>query len=143
MMGMLNENYVEAENSKSEEWKKLDLFFKALDIKGSAFISINWDSVIERKLAECHEIQVFNYRCGAMAAEFASKGNIVLPRTSLDASKTVPVIKIHGSVNWLYCDNCRQLYVGGKDTVWKRHGLSAVVRIISETHRSCALANSH
>src|SRR5262249_42264711 len=21
-----------------------------------------------------------------------------------------PIIKIHGSVNWLYCDNCRQLY---------------------------------
>ena len=22
----------------------------------------------------------------------------------------MPVVKIHGSVNWLYCDNCRQLY---------------------------------
>lgn len=25
-------------------------------------------------------------------------------------SRQMPVIKIHGSVNWLYCDNCRQLY---------------------------------
>jgi hypothetical protein len=96
MMGMLNERYGEAESSKREDWKKLDSFFQALDIKHSALISINWDTVIERKLAERHKIQGFDYRCGAMAAEFADKGNVILPRTSLDASKTVPVIKIHG-----------------------------------------------
>ncbi len=110
MMHMLNERYIEAESNKADNWKKLDRFFKDLDIDHSAFISINWDTVIERRLAERRKIRSFDYRCEAMAARFASKGNLILPRPSVKALKTVPVIKIHGSVNWLYCDNCRQLY---------------------------------
>src|SRR5258708_27722281 len=44
MMYMLNERYIEAEASKSGDWKKLDGFFKDLDIDHCAFISINWDT---------------------------------------------------------------------------------------------------
>jgi len=40
MMYMLNERYIEAEKNKAEDWKKLDSFFKDLDIDHSAFISI-------------------------------------------------------------------------------------------------------
>src|SRR5208337_4280943 len=38
------------------------------------------------------------------------KGNIISAHEVPEESKQMPVIKIHGSVNWLYCDNCRQLY---------------------------------
>jgi hypothetical protein len=77
MMYMLNERYVDAEASKTEEWNKLDGFFKALDIKRSAFISINWDTVIERRLAERRGLDNFDYRCGAIAARFRNKGNVI------------------------------------------------------------------
>src|SRR5579871_2300465 len=110
MMYMLNEKYVEAERNKAEEWEKLDNFFKDLDIKHSAFISINWDTVIERRLTERHKVKNFDYLCGAQAARFPSKGNVISERASVEDSKGVPVVKIHGSVNWLYCDSCRRLY---------------------------------
>jgi hypothetical protein len=110
MIYMLNERYIEAEANKSEDWKKLGQFFKELDIDRSAFISMNWDAVIERQLAKCHKVVNFDYRCGANAARFRKKGNVIAERTLSDNRKTTPVVKIHGSVNWLYCDNCRQLY---------------------------------
>jgi hypothetical protein len=40
---------------------------------------------------------------------FPEKGRIVAKQASVDQDTTIPVVKIHGSVNWLYCDNCRQL----------------------------------
>jgi hypothetical protein len=110
MMYMLNERYIEAETTKSDRWENLDNFFKGLDIERSAFISINWDTVIERRLTERRKVKDFDYCCGAMAAEFAGKGNIISEPVRCRDSKSVPVVKIHGSVNWLYCDNCRQLY---------------------------------
>jgi hypothetical protein len=110
MMYMLNKRYVEAERNKSNEWKKLDRFFKHLDVDHSAFVSINWDTVIERRLTERRNLVDFDYGCGALAARFPNKGHVVAERRFASESKRMPVVKIHGSVNWLYCDNCRQLY---------------------------------
>lgn len=110
MMYMLNERYIEAEKNKAADWKKLDSFFKDLDIDHSAFISINWDTVIERRLAERHGLDNFDYRCGAIAASFQGKSSVIKERVLAEDAKKAPVVKIHGSVNWLYCDNCRQLY---------------------------------
>jgi hypothetical protein len=110
MMHMLNERYLEAETNKADDWKRLDGFFKAVKIDRSAFISMNWDTVIERRLEDRREVDNFDYRCGAVAAEFPGKGNVVVKRELADKARKMPVVKIHGSVNWLYCDNCRQLY---------------------------------
>ncbi len=110
MMYMLNERYIEAENNKGDDWNKLDTLFRELAVKRSAFISINWDTVIERKLAERRGFDNFDYRCGALAAEFGGKGNVIAERALAEDSQQMPIVKIHGSVNWLYCDNCRQLY---------------------------------
>ena len=107
---MLNERYKDAEKNKAEDWRKLDSFFKDLDIDHSAFISINWDTVIERRLTERHGLDNFDYRCGAIAARFQSKSSVIKERVLAEDAKKALVVKIHGSVNWLYCDNCRQLY---------------------------------
>ena len=110
MMYMLNESYIEAERNKTDDWKRLDNFFKDLDIDRSSFISINWDTVIERSLAHGRKVTNVDYHCGAIAAKFGDKGNVISERRLAKTSRQVPVVKIHGSVNWLYCDNCRQLY---------------------------------
>jgi hypothetical protein len=107
---MLHEKYAEAEKNKTRDWRKLDSCFGQLDTDRSAFISLNWDTVIERKLAERRKIDDFDYGCGAKAAKFAADGNIISTRTFPGGSKRPTVVKIHGSVNWLYCDNCRELY---------------------------------
>jgi hypothetical protein len=110
MIRMLDERYASAESVRGEEWRKLDRFFNGLDLNQSAFISINWDTVIERKLAELRGVTAVDYGCEAIAASFPKRGNVIEKR-ELPAQETVThVVKIHGSVNWLYCDNCRDLY---------------------------------
>lgn len=110
MIRMLDERYILAERAKTAEWRRLERFFKAIDIKSSSFISINWDSVIERGLEALRGVQDLDYRCGAIAARFPQRGNVIAPNDIPEDAPTVPVVKIHGSVNWLYCDNCRRLY---------------------------------
>src|SRR5260370_14416319 len=110
MMYMLNERYLDAENDKEDDWKKLDSFFKKLDLDRSAFVSINWDTVIESKLTERRGVANFDYRCGAVAAEFHGKGNVITERAFRKNSRQMPVVKIHASSNCLYRDNFPGLY---------------------------------
>jgi hypothetical protein len=110
MMCMLHERFANAESIKDPDWMKLDKFLNGLNIKRSSFISINWDTVIERRLAALQDVEHFAYGCGAIPARFMEQGNVIEKRhLSKDAEK-LPLVKIHGSVNWLYCDNCRKLY---------------------------------
>ena len=110
MIRMLDERFAKAESAKDADWRRLDRFFQKLNTKDSGFISINWDTVIERKVAGLPETHSIDYRCGALPAVFPSKGNVVAGHQPPDGKATIPIVKIHGSVNWLYCDNCRQLY---------------------------------
>lgn len=110
MMFMLDERYTKAESKPTKEWTSLDSFLGQIGIDDSAFISLNWDTVIERRLAKLQNVSKFEYRCGAKPAEFGDKGNRISRRDLPDDALAVSVVKIHGSVNWLYCDNCRELY---------------------------------
>jgi len=107
---MLHERFTKAAEVENEDWVSLNSFFNGLDLLHSAFISINWDTVIERRVAELRKVVDFDYKCLAVAADFKGKENVVMKRKPLDEAKTLPLVKIHGSVNWLYCDNCRRLY---------------------------------
>jgi NAD-dependent SIR2 family protein deacetylase len=126
MMRMLDERYALAEKAKDSDWKRLDHFFQNLDTAHSAFISINWDTVVERKLATSPKVHSVDYRCGAVPATFPRTGKVIAERKTPDGVTTVPVVKIHGSVNWLYCDNCRQLY-------WfpAKDGLSVAMQLLT------------
>jgi hypothetical protein len=131
MIRMLDERYALAEKAGDADWRRLDRFFRKLDAKNSAFISINWDTVIERKLATLPTVHSVDYRCGAMAATFPKKGNVVIEHETPEGTTAIPVVKIHGSVNWLYCDNCRQLY-------WfpTQDGLSVAMQLITGNEAS-------
>ena len=80
MIYMLHERYAEAEASRPSDWRRLDRFFKNLDVERSAFISINWDTVIERRLQVGRKVDIFDYRCGAIAADFGGNGNVISRR---------------------------------------------------------------
>lgn len=73
---------------------------------------MNWDTVIERRLASLRNVEQIDYKCGAVAAVFPakSKSRIVVKRQLPPNFEKMPLVKMHGSVNWLYCDHCRQLY---------------------------------
>ena len=111
MMCMLQERLSKAEVKKGPEWTQLNKLFKKLDIDNSAFISMNWDTVIEQKLSQVRGLNSIDYRCGAIAATFPKKSTVVVKRLPLPAKPLkMPLVKMHGSVNWLYCDCCRELY---------------------------------
>lgn len=110
MIRMLHDRYASAESAKGSDWRKLDRFFSGLDLDHSAFISINWDTVIEGRLAKLRGVKDVDYLCGAVAAKFPANGSVIAKRQWHGGAQKVPVVKMHGSVNWLYCDNCRQLY---------------------------------
>jgi hypothetical protein len=40
----------------NSDWRRLDRFFRGLDTKHSAFISINWDTVIELNWPPCQKL---------------------------------------------------------------------------------------
>jgi hypothetical protein len=93
---------------------------------------MNWDTVIERKLAHTRENLSLDYCCDALPAsvpdlpdvdEYSSYKKFVkaveegqrisaaaLPLDRKLVESSTPVVKIHGSANWLYCDSCRQVF---------------------------------
>jgi hypothetical protein len=126
MMCMLQERLNNAATKKGKEWSQLNNLFRKLDIDESAFISMNWDTVIEQKLSQTRSLTNIDYRCGAIAGAFPGKSCIVTKRTLPAKPEKMPLVKMHGSVNWLYCDSCRQLY-------WFRpeDALSVAMQLIS------------
>jgi len=128
---MLDQKYEKGRTSKGLEWKKLEDFFERIQPQHVGFISMNWDTVIERKLAATKDPPpLFDYCCDALHAgipeppelpEFGpmekyfkeiEKGQVILlaPVERKRLYTSTPIVKIHGSINWLYCDNCRQLF---------------------------------
>lgn len=74
----------------------------------SGFIVLNWDTILEQILEKFRPDIRISYGSGIRPARFPSSGRIVIPEP--DDQPNVHVIKIHGSVNWMYCDNCRQTF---------------------------------
>jgi len=140
---MLHQKYETGRKKKDSDWKKLDNFFACVNPARTGFISMNWDTVIERKLAVARGSALFDYCCDAVAAEIPDPPEKILPkgayitpedyvssrREYLKAQevglvvmvaalpmdrkrveRSIPIVKIHGSANWLYCDNCRQVF---------------------------------
>src|SRR5712664_2434820 len=129
---MLDQRYRAGRRKKGTEWRKLDELFLRLDPRRVGFISMNWDNVIERKLSAVTASPSIDYCCDALPAlipglpdrdHFSSdkaflrdvyKGQTLtvaaLPVDKRQSDNAIPIAKIHGSANWLYCDNCRQLF---------------------------------
>ncbi len=129
---MLDQRYQTGRKAKGAEWRRLDNLFGNLDPRRSGFISMNWDTVIERKLSAISGNPSIEYCCDALPAwipelpsseNFPSttaykkqlrKGQVIsiaaLPSDRKQTESATPIVKIHGSSNWLYCDNCRQLF---------------------------------
>jgi len=70
----------------------------------SHFIALNWDIVLENHLY--HYIK--NVRIDYCTDAKHWDGDVNPPTPAVE----VAVVKIHGSANWVYCDNCRTLFYG-------------------------------
>jgi hypothetical protein len=68
---------------------------------------MNWDAAIEAVVHELDGTEGVDYLCDARAVELQSD-RVSLKRIS--RSPILTLTKLHGSINWLYCDNCQQLF---------------------------------
>lgn len=89
-------------NSHYKHKKILNDFIKNINLDNSSFVNLNWDTVVEREILRQYSDVIFDYGCGEI--EFDSYN---LPTRNQPA---IRIAKVHGSTNWLYCDNCRKVY---------------------------------
>ena len=108
IVAMLRCEYDKALSAPPREWGGLETFFANVNVKDCAFVNLNWDSVVEERVSDLHGPIDLDYGCGAKAALFGKKLEIALA-TERPQQKLL-ITKMHGSVNWLYCDCCRRVF---------------------------------
>ncbi|GGE98282.1 hypothetical protein GCM10011404_34280 [Sphingomonas prati] len=110
---MLSQAYHRRQRDPDTNWEMLERLFTSFDTTTTAVLSMNWDTVFERGVARAQSIRKVDYQCYASALTF-DKGALSARRLTGD---TLHILKPHGSVNWLYCDACRETFwVSPSDT---------------------------
>jgi hypothetical protein len=107
MIRMLDRAYGVGSKRADAHWHALETLLRELDLANASVLSINWDTVVQRGLVRVRSLTNFEYGCGARRAVF-ERGNLV--ERASRARSVAHVIKPHGSVNWLYCDACREIF---------------------------------
>ncbi len=88
----------------------VEAFIRSLLEKSSEvdFIVLNWDTVLEKYLIKMMPDFEIEYRNdGILWGEGEERKSGALLNGK---NRIIKVLKLHGSSNWLYCDNCRSLY---------------------------------
>jgi len=78
-------------------------------LRTTAFISLNYDILIDNALTDVHHIIDLDY--GIQFTNFAKKHDWHKPRPN----RLTKLFKLHGSLNWLYCPTCISLTITPKD----------------------------
>ncbi len=109
---MLDQRYKKALKRKSRiKMRQLDAFLKGINLQTAAFVSLNWDTVLELRLTKRRKDLQFCYGRHVFPAQFIDSATdsriTVVDRLSQDR---VSIAKMHGATNWLYCDNCRSQF---------------------------------
>lgn len=113
MIRMLSQAYKRRQKRPDANWRLLEQLFEHFDPETTAVLSMNWDMVFEIGLARAQGIRSVDYGCQASAKKFIG-GKLSHRSISGD---TLHIVKPHGSVNWLYCDACREIFwVGPSET---------------------------
>lgn len=85
--------------SSPEIKKLLSLIYKSSNLDDRCnFVVLNWDIVLEKHLRDLDQHCRINY---------CTPCYDWLNPSSQQESSGVPVCKMHGSSNWVYCDNCK------------------------------------
>lgn len=83
-------------------------------VKGSlpsVVLSLNWDCVAERALAlAMHAVDSMSVRCCPASTPLGNAEEIETWKPS-DSLK-LPVLKLHGSIDWFLCPECGRLFTG-------------------------------
>jgi len=105
---MLHQSYERAKRHHDRKWLQLVNFVKKLSVTESRFISLNWDTSLESIILENHTDCDLTYGKSVRPALF--RGDNEIEMLSEDSVSEIQISKMHGSMNWLYCDNCRRIF---------------------------------
>jgi hypothetical protein len=85
-------------------------------LKSTAFISLNYDIIIDNILTHLRDLQSLDIDYGIDFMNFDRSQNSEENSWSRpDPTKSIPLLKLHGSLNWLYCPTCNQIEITPKD----------------------------
>jgi hypothetical protein len=76
--------------------------FCSHDYSRCSFVVLNWDIVLEKHLKQVVSAEPIDYRCYCFDWNTHRAAAI---------GAGVPICKMHGSSNWVYCENCKTLFV--------------------------------
>lgn len=110
--------------SYSEDIDKLLKYYAKYDC---SFIVMNWDIVSEKHLRQTDYNRAINYITPSYDWDDYRKGNL---------EEGTKICKIHGSSNWVYCENCKTLFylLDQKLSLHKKVGLvKSDFRLFDET----------
>lgn len=81
-----------------------------------SFVVLNWDTVLEKHLMQVNPAVAIDYCCPCY-----EWGNPNIP----PRQGGIPICKMYGSSNWVYCENCKSLFfaLNGKLSLQTRSGL--------------------
>ncbi|HHV29067.1 hypothetical protein [Acetivibrio mesophilus] len=88
----------------SYEVEKLIRFFIGAGLEHTGFLVLNWDTVLEKYISMIDQGIMIDY-CNGGKYLTGDRGF----KDERGESRRTKIVKIHGSCNWLYCDNCRVL----------------------------------
>lgn len=108
MILMLSQHYLRGQRDADDNWDRLETLFDEFDETDTAILSMNWDTVIEAGLARTQNLDLIDYGCDATGVDYNASGRLQTRRAT--ARRKVSLTKPHGSVNWLYCDACRDVF---------------------------------
>jgi NAD-dependent SIR2 family protein deacetylase len=104
---MLNKAYLDGRRNPSPERALLLDFLRGIDVKKHQFVSLNWDLVIEGCLEELKAPFLPYYSSEIDPVKLDRQYHLVRSNPDPDG---LTIAKMHGSINWLYCDCCRRAY---------------------------------
>lgn len=103
---MLNAAYLDGKKGPSTDRKQLLTFLKNISCTQHEFVSLNWDTVLEGCFEELEQdfSPCYSKEIDPIIIE---KGKV---KQIQRAEPRILVAKMHGSINWLYCDCCRRTF---------------------------------
>ncbi len=107
---MFSQAYDAKKAKPDENWRALEALLTDITPDTNAFISLNWDTVAEERMLELHAGTTIRYGGSFIPARFPTSGKMISTLRPKPRTPELRVAKIHGSTNWLYCDNCRNVY---------------------------------
>jgi hypothetical protein len=85
------------------------------ELHKTAFITLNYDTFIDTALRGSPPVSDIDYGFEFRFDDYAAGGRGTRP-----AANAVPLLKLHGSLDWLYCRACHALDRGGRPDEVKR-----------------------